>query len=147
MSQLIFDEYAMYQIILIVHIILSLAIIGLVLVQRGKGAEMGAGFGGGGASQSVFGSSGSSSFLTRATSWLATGFFISCLALSYLAVHLSQNQTAEYLPEVPTEEATPAAAAAMPVGDIPAVPVATETATATLDAQKESQALAAPPKK
>lgn len=117
----------MYQVILVVHIILSLAIIGLVLIQRGKGAEMGAGFGGGGAGQSVFGSSGSSSFLTRTTAWLATAFFISCLALSYMAVHMAQNQSAEYLPDVPVEEATPAAAAAMPVGDLPVVP-ATDSA-------------------
>jgi len=115
----------MYQAILVVHIFLSLAIIGLVLLQRGKGAEMGAGFGGGGASQSLFGSSGSSSFLTHATAILATGFFVSCLVLSYLAVHLSGNQTTSYLPEMPVTEEQAAALLkehAIPVSDLPAVP-------------------------
>jgi preprotein translocase subunit SecG len=117
----------MYQAILVVHILLSLAIIGLVLLQRGKGAEMGAGFGGGGASQSLFGSSGSSSFLTRTTALLATGFFVSCLVLSYLAVHMSGSQTTSYLPEIPVPVTEEQAAAllkehAIPVSDLPAVP-------------------------
>lgn len=107
----------MYQIIIIIHILLSLSIIGLVLIQRGKGAEMGAGFGGGGASQSVFGSSGSSSFLTRMTAWLAAAFFVSCIVLNYVAVHSAQNQVEEYLPEIPAEPMI-----SVPVSDLPAVP-------------------------
>ena len=109
----------MYPIILVIHIVLSLAIIGLVLVQRGKGAEMGAGFGGGG-SQSVFGSSGAGSFLTRSTAWLATAFFVSCLTLSYLAVHRVQDQVGDYLPTLP--EATPISEP-QSMSDLPAVPV------------------------
>lgn len=92
----------MYQIILVIHILLSLSIIGLVLLQRGKGSDMGAGFGGGGgASQTLFGSGGSASFLTRTTGALATAFFISCVMLSYLAVNMSANQAESYLPEPP----------------------------------------------
>jgi preprotein translocase subunit SecG len=112
----------MYQIILVVHILLSIGIIGLVLIQRGKGAEMGAGFGGG-ASQTLFGSSGSGSFLTRATAILATLFFISCIALSYVAVHMGQNGEPAYLPQVPEKVAEVSA----PVTDLPAVPPVQES--------------------
>jgi len=73
-------------IFLVVHVILSLAIIGLVLLQRGKGAEAGAALGGG-ASATVFGSRGASNFLSRSTAVLATAFFISSLSLAYLATN------------------------------------------------------------
>ncbi|MBW2940472.1 preprotein translocase subunit SecG [Zhongshania aquimaris] len=74
----------MEQIILIVHVLAGLAIIGLILVQQGKGADMGASFGSG-ASQTLFGSSGSGNALTRATAILATLFFITSLSLAYVA--------------------------------------------------------------
>ena len=74
----------MEQIILIVHVLAGLAIIGLILVQQGKGADMGASFGSG-ASQTLFGSSGSGNALTRATAVLATLFFITSLSLAYVA--------------------------------------------------------------
>lgn len=106
----------MYQIILVIHIVLSLAIIGLVLMQRGKGADMGASFGAG-ASQTLFGSGGSGSFLTRTTGLLATGFYITCLVLSYVAVHISKGNSADYLPEIPVAVET----VAPPVSDLPSV--------------------------
>ncbi|HEX5477785.1 MAG TPA: preprotein translocase subunit SecG [Burkholderiales bacterium] len=71
-------------VIIIVHVLVALAIIGLVLLQHGKGADMGSGFGGG-ASSSLFGATGSANFLSRATGALATVFFILSLALAYLA--------------------------------------------------------------
>lgn len=74
----------MEQLILIVHVITALAIIGLILVQQGKGAEMGASFGAG-ASQTLFGSAGSGNVLTRATAILATLFFLTSLSLAYVA--------------------------------------------------------------
>lgn len=74
----------LHTIILIVHVFLALAIIGLVLMQRGKGAEAGAAFGAG-ASGTVFGASGSANFLSRTTAVLATLFFLTSLALAYLA--------------------------------------------------------------
>lgn len=74
----------MEPIIVVVHIVLSIAIIGLILIQQGKGADAGASFGGG-ASQTVFGSKGSGSFLTRSTAILVTAFFISSLALAMFA--------------------------------------------------------------
>ena len=71
-------------IILIAHVGVALLIIGLVLLQRGKGADAGAGFGAG-ASGTVFGARGSATFFSRATGVLATLFFVSSLALAYLS--------------------------------------------------------------
>ena len=76
----------METILLVFHVLLSLAIIGLVLLQRGKGAEAGAALGGGGgASATVFGARGAANFLSRTTAVLATAFFITSLALAYIA--------------------------------------------------------------
>ena len=74
----------MEQIILIAHLIVALAIIGLIMLQQGKGADMGASFGAGG-SQTLFGSDGSGNVLTRATSWLVVLFFASSFGLALLA--------------------------------------------------------------
>jgi len=69
-----------------VHVLIALAIIGLVLLQHGKGADMGSGFGSG-SSGSLFGATGSANFLSRATSVLATLFFLTSLGLAYLATN------------------------------------------------------------
>ena len=69
----------MHSFVLIVHIILAVLMIVLILVQHGKGAEAGASFGGGGAA-TVFGASGSASFLTRLTAILTALFFVTSLA-------------------------------------------------------------------
>ena len=74
----------LHNIILIVHVLVAIGLIGLVLVQQGKGADAGAAFGSG-ASATVFGSQGSASFLTRTTGILATIFFITSLSLAYFA--------------------------------------------------------------
>jgi preprotein translocase subunit SecG len=74
----------LFSIVLTVHILVALGIIGLVLVQHGKGADMGAAFGSG-SSGSLFGSSGSANFLSRTTAVLATVFFVTSLSLAYLA--------------------------------------------------------------
>jgi len=74
----------MEQIILVVHLIVALAIIGLIMLQQGKGADMGASFGAGG-SQTLFGTDGSGNVLTRATSWLVVLFFASSFGLALLA--------------------------------------------------------------
>jgi preprotein translocase subunit SecG len=70
--------------LIVVHVLVALAIIGLVLLQHGKGADMGSGFGGG-ASGSLFGATGSANFLSRTTAVLAALFFILSLALAYTA--------------------------------------------------------------
>jgi preprotein translocase subunit SecG len=72
------------QIILIVHLLGALAIIGLILLQQGKGADMGASFGAG-ASQTLFGSTGSGNVLTKATAWLSVLFFATSFGLALLA--------------------------------------------------------------
>ena len=73
----------MYQVIIVIHILLGLSIIGLILMQQGKGADAGATFGGG-ASGSVFGAQGAASFLSRTTAILAALFFITSLGLAWI---------------------------------------------------------------
>lgn len=68
----------------VAHMLTALGLIGLVLIQHGKGADAGASFGGGG-SQTVFGSAGAANFLTRATAVLAVIFFVTSLALAWMA--------------------------------------------------------------
>lgn len=74
----------LYPVLLAIQILVGVAIIGLVLIQHGKGADMGAAFGGG-TSGSIFGASGSANFLSRTTAVLAAIFFLSSLGLSYVS--------------------------------------------------------------
>nr|WP_275983204.1 preprotein translocase subunit SecG [Propionivibrio soli] len=76
-------EY-LFRIILVVHVLAAIGVIGLVLVQHGKGADMGAAFGSG-ASGSLFGATGSANFLSRTTAVLAVVFFVTSLSLAYIA--------------------------------------------------------------
>ena len=77
-------------VILILHIIAALGIVGLVLLQHGKGADVGAAFGSGSAG-SVFGAAGSANFLSRATAVLALVFFLTSLALTYVSSRRSDT--------------------------------------------------------
>ena len=77
--------------VLVIHVIAAMSIIGLVLLQHGKGADVGAAFGSG-TSGSLFGAAGSANFLSRATSILAVVFFVSSLALTYLSSNRSGKQ-------------------------------------------------------
>lgn len=108
--------------IIVVHVLAALCIIGLILIQQGKGADMGASFGAG-ASQTFFGSRGSGNALTRITAILATIFFATSLALSVLAKNNSQNAGQVGLPAVPASEmpAQNAPAPAKSVDEVPAV--------------------------
>src|SRR3990172_3076920 len=76
----------MLTILIILQVLIALSLIALILVQHGKGADMGAAFGSG-ASGTVFGSRGSSSFLTKATTYLGVLFFVNCLAMATPAVN------------------------------------------------------------
>ncbi len=76
----------MYQVIIVIHVLLGLGIIGLILMQQGKGADAGAAFGTGSAG-SVFGAQGAASFLSRATAIMATLFFITSLGLAMINGH------------------------------------------------------------
>ena len=79
----------MYQFVLVLHVLICLALIGMVLIHHGKGADIGAAFGSG-ASNTVFGSRGTGSFLFRLTGGLALAFFVTSLLLSYLISVKSQ---------------------------------------------------------
>ena len=89
----------MENIILIVHFIIAILIIGFVLIQQGKGAEAGASFGAG-ASQTVFGSSGSWNFFSKITAVLATLFFVTSVTLAVYAKNKVVVETIE-LPQAP----------------------------------------------
>ncbi|HTY04776.1 MAG TPA: preprotein translocase subunit SecG [Rhodocyclaceae bacterium] len=104
----------LFPLLLAVHILVGLAVIGLVLIQHGKGADMGAAFGSG-ASGSLFGASGSANFLSRTTAVLAAVFFLTSLGLTYLASSKpratgSVMDTVQTAPVVPAPVETPAAA-------------------------------------
>ena len=80
--------------VIVVHILVSLGLIGLVMIQQGKGAEAGASFGGG-ASQTVFGSQGSGSFLTRITAYMAVVFFVTSVSLAVIAKQKAEVASTE----------------------------------------------------
>jgi preprotein translocase subunit SecG len=105
---------ALLVVIMTLHVIAALGIVGLVLLQHGKGADMGAAFGSG-ASGSLFGASGSANFLSRATAVLALVFFMTSLGLTYLATH-KPKAAASVMDAVKVEMApAPAAPAPTPV--------------------------------
>lgn len=89
-------------VLVIVHVVVALSIIGLVLLQHGKGADMGSGFGGG-ASSSLFGATGSANFLSRATAVLATLFFALSLGLAYFATQ-PQTEPGGVMDRAPVEQ-------------------------------------------
>ena len=105
-----------FSIVLTVHVLAGLGVIGLVLMQHGKGADMGAAFGSG-ASGSLFGSSGSANFLSRTTGVLAGVFFVTSLSLSYLAG--AKSPAASSVMEGAAVQ-TPAPAANSPAPAVPA---------------------------
>jgi preprotein translocase subunit SecG len=88
----------MYQLILIVHVLIAAMIIGLVLIQHGKGADIGAAFGSG-ASNTVFGSRGTGGFLFKLTGGLVLAFFVTSLSLSSLVARQYQQTSAQIVPQ------------------------------------------------
>jgi preprotein translocase subunit SecG len=100
----------------IFHLIVAVALVGLVLLQHGKGADMGAAFGSG-SSGSLFGASGSANFLSRVTAILATVFFLTSMGLTWFSAH--HEKSTGLVPTGPMEEksqpAQPAKPATMPV--------------------------------
>ncbi len=79
----------MQQFVLVIHVLIAVALISLVLVQHGKGADVGASFGSG-AANTMFGSLGPASFLMKLTAILAAGFFATSIGLTYLVAHAQQ---------------------------------------------------------
>lgn len=106
----------MHALILTVHIIVSLMLIGLILIQHGKGADAGAAFGGGGggASGSLFGSRGSASFLSRSSAILAAIFFATSLTLAYFSVEKPQKAQSVTEKTAPVEQKTEQTPADLP---------------------------------
>src|SRR5207247_4998781 len=107
----------MESLIIVVHVLSAVAIIGLVLIQHGKGADMGASFGSG-ASQTMFGGAGSGNALTKSTTWLALIFFATSLLLAVFAKHQADAgvQATDSLLANPEAATVPVA----PASDLPA---------------------------
>lgn len=127
----------MESILLVVHVIVALAIVGLIMLQQGKGAEMGASFGAG-ASQTVFGSVGSGNFFSRMTAILVAVFFATSFVLAVMAKN-SVELDDPLIPELETISDVPASApaAADEVPDAPAGSAADEVPVSEQDASPE----------
>jgi preprotein translocase subunit SecG len=107
-------EGLLFPLLLTVHILVGFSLIGLVLIQHGKGADMGAAFGSG-ASGSLFGASGSANFLSRTTGVLAAVFFLTSLGLTYIASS-KPKESGSVMDAVKTEAVVPLPA------EVPAAP-------------------------
>ena len=157
----------MLKILLAVQVISALAIIVLVLLQQGKGADMGSAFGSG-SSGSLFGATGAANFLSRATKWAAVVFFASTAGLAYVS-HKGNSGPAvdsgvmqsfpadRSVPQVPGAAPAPAgssvpgagsvpAAPAKPDASVPSVPAAPATPAAPAAGDKPAETPAAPAK-
>jgi preprotein translocase subunit SecG len=113
--------------ITILHGILCVGIVGLVLLQRGKGADAGAGFGSG-ASGTVFGARGSATFFSKLTAVLATLFFMTSMSLAWFATRPQAREPASLVDQLSTEPATSAPAPAPAGVDGDTLPRLTEPA-------------------
>ena len=107
-------------VVLALQMLAALGMIGLILVQHGKGADMGAAFGSGG-SGSLFGSSGSANFLSRTTALLAAVFFVCTLALAYFG-NLRPSSTGSVLESAAVSAPAAAASGSTPAAAAPAAP-------------------------
>ena len=105
-------------IVWILHVLVAATVVGLVLLQHGKGADMGAAFGSG-SSGSLFGASGSANFLSRSTAVLATAFFVTSLGLTYFSSLKHDAAKAAVVPAHPVAP-MPAPAQQQPVQQSPA---------------------------
>jgi len=108
----------METVLVVIHLLLAIGLVGLVLIQHGKGADMGAAFGSG-ASATVFGSAGAGNFLSRTTAVLAALFFLTSLALAWFAMQKGEQESLVERQVAAEQLAQPAAPS-----DLPAVPEA-----------------------
>jgi preprotein translocase subunit SecG len=126
----------LFSTILLVHIVSAISVIGLVLVQHGKGADMGAAFGSG-ASGSLFGSTGSANFLSRTTAVLAALFFATSLGLAYIASNKPHTTGSVMQEAVKSQPASTPADAAAKQPESPANPAsAADSGSKTKDIPK-----------
>jgi preprotein translocase subunit SecG len=139
----------MYQVIIVIHVLLGLGVIGLVLMQQGKGADAGAAFGTGSAG-SVFGAQGAASFLSRSTAILATLFFATSLGLAIVNGHKDTERDLMATPAanesgLPAVEGAKTLEAMPPVASpdtqqAPALPVPSAEQPATVETPKAVEA-------
>lgn len=131
----------LFTVIVVVQVLAALVIIGLVLLQHGKGADMGAAFGSG-ASGSLFGATGSSNFLSKSTAVAAAIFFIATLGLSFASTH-RLSSTGDVMDNLPATTVpvpvTPAAAIPAPSDAAKAAAVAPAAGAPVNPADKSSQ--------
>jgi len=118
----------LFNLVIVVQVLSAIAIIGLVLLQHGKGADMGAAFGSG-ASGSLFGATGSSNFMSKSTGIAAAIFFSATLALSYISTQRGDTVSGGVM-----DKAVPAAPAPAPVSGTAAIPTAPAAAPAAVPA-------------
>ncbi|MBU2977009.1 preprotein translocase subunit SecG [Alteromonas sp. C1M14] len=109
----------LYEVLLVSYLIVAIGLIGFVLIQQGKGANMGASFGGGG-SNTVFGSSGSGNFMTKTTATLATLFFVLSLFLGNITANKEKAVDEWQELEVPVEQQSAPTDSDVPMTDVPA---------------------------
>ena len=126
----------MEKLVLIIHSLAALAIIGLILLQQGKGAAAGASFGAG-ASQTVFGSEGSGNFFTRATWIIAAVFFCTSFGLAIIAKNHSQVATQGLVVPAAVQQQEVPSASDVPASDVPAAAPASTDAAAQPEDKKE----------
>ncbi|HEY5896942.1 MAG TPA: preprotein translocase subunit SecG [Burkholderiales bacterium] len=124
-------------VLIVLHVLVALAIIGLVLLQHGKGADMGSGFGGG-ASGSLFGATGSANFLSRTTAVLAAVFFLLSLALAYTATRRPAAEGGGVIDVIRQRQEQVPAPAQKPAADTPK-PAAEPQGAAPVEQPKDKQ--------
>jgi preprotein translocase subunit SecG len=130
--------HVLLNLLLVLQLLTALIMIGLVLVQHGKGADMGASFGSG-ASGSLFGATGSANFLSRSTAVCAAVFFVCTLILAYYGMAKPESEGATIL-DVPSLPASAPAASAAPAALAPAASAAAEAPAASAAVSGASQA-------
>ncbi|MEW8508826.1 MAG: preprotein translocase subunit SecG [Candidatus Thiodiazotropha sp.] len=130
----------MQTILTVFHIFLAVGLVGLILIQHGKGADMGAAFGSG-ASGTVFGAKGSASFLTRTTALLATLFFVTSMVMAYFASQRTEQagvmEALEQAPAAQVEE--------VQQSDIPPIPMESDMPAIVPDADPVEAAVPVEP--
>ena len=129
--------HVLLNLLLVLQLLTALIMIGLVLVQHGKGADMGASFGSG-ASGSLFGATGSANFLSRSTAVCAAVFFVCTLILAYYGMAKPESDGATIL-DVPSLPASAPAASAAPAALAPAASAAAESPAASAAVSGASQ--------
>jgi len=126
----------LYQVLIIAYLLVSICLIGLVLIQQGKGADMGASFGAG-SSATIFGSSGSGNFLTKATTWLAIAFFVISLVLGNLTANRIKSTDEWNNLNTPVEQTIPGDSS-IPTGSVEPESVENSDVPAATDKNSDS---------